>query len=140
MVFTFQREIEYILPFSVYFLLLYCFLVFIFLLLFLGVFAFCPYFCGMITLRIKEIAKIKGLTLRAVAAGVGVSPQYLSAYISGRVAPSFPMLEKLANILGVSVAELFAPPAPPSVVCPHCGGAVPLDISTIHTNNNKEKK
>ena len=112
---------------------------FIFFVLGFGFFAFCPYFCGMITLRIKEIAKAKGLTLRAVAAGVGVSPQYLSAYISGRVAPSFTMLEKLANVLGVSVAELFAPPAPPSVVCPHCGGAVPLDISTIHTNN-KEKK
>ena len=104
-----------------------------------GVFAFCPYFCGMITLRIKEIAKIKGLPLRVVAAGVGVSPQSLSAYISGRVFPSPAVLEKLANILGVSVAELFAPPAPPSVVCPHCGGAVPLDISTINTNN-KEKK
>lgn len=119
---------------------IYCVFVFIFFALGFGFFGFCPYFCGMITLRIKEIAKIKGLTLRAVAAGVGVSPQYLSAYISGRVAPSFTMLEKLANVLGVSVAELFAPPAPPSVVCPHCGGVVPLDISPLALHKHTEKK
>lgn len=94
----------------------------------------------MITLRIKEIAKIKGLPLRAVAAGVGVSPQSLSAYISGRVFPSPAVIEKLANVLGVSVAELFAPPAPPSVVCPHCGGVIPLDISPLALHKHTEKK
>lgn len=105
-----------------------------------GFLGFCPYFCGMITLRIKEIAKIKGLPLRAVAAGVGVSPQSLSAYISGRVFPSPAVIEKLANVLGVSVAELFAPPAPPSVVCPHCGGVVPFDISPLALHKHTEKK
>lgn len=93
----------------------------------------------MITLRIKEIAKEKGVTLRAVADKVGKSPQYLSAYVSGRVAPSFTMLEKLANALGVSVGELFSAPASPSVVCPHCGNTIDLDILPLNSHNEEKK-
>lgn len=85
----------------------------------------------MIRLRIKEIAKTKGLPLGVLASRVGVTPQTLSGFIAGRFSPSFDTLERLASALGVSVSELFAPPASPSVVCPHCGRAFDLEISPL---------
>ena len=55
-------------------------------------------------LRIKEIAKSKGLTLTEIAEKLGVS---LSNSINGN--PTVETLQKIADALGVHVSDLFTP-------------------------------
>ena len=58
-------------------------------------------------LRIKEIAKSKGLTLTEIAEKLGVSKVYLSNSING--IPTVETLQKSADALGVNVSDLFTP-------------------------------
>lgn len=46
----------------------------------------------------------------------------LSAILSGRYSPTLDTLQRIADALGVEVAELFAPIAR----CPHCGQPISL--------------
>lgn len=56
-------------------------------------------------LRIKEICKDKGLKLSELASKMGISPVSLSAAINGN--PTIAWLQKVADILGVEVADLI---------------------------------
>lgn len=58
-------------------------------------------------LRIKEIAKSKGLTLTEIAEKLGVSKVSLSNSINGN--PTVETLQKIADALGVHVSDLFTP-------------------------------
>lgn len=58
-------------------------------------------------LRIKEIAKHKGLTLMEVAQKMGISKVSLSNSINGN--PTLETLLKIANVLDVDVRELITP-------------------------------
>lgn len=56
--------------------------------------------------NIRNVRRDKGLTLRAVAAKVGISVPYLSDIERGFRHGSFSTLEKIADALGVEVSEL----------------------------------
>ncbi len=71
-------------------------------------------------LRIKEICKIKGVSVGEVAARIGLARESLSRIISSN-STSTDTLEKIAAALGVSVPELFAPQSTNMIVCPKCG-------------------
>lgn len=58
-------------------------------------------------LIIKEIIKQKGLTIQELATKMGLSRIGLSKQINGN--PTIETLQKIADALDVSVAELFAP-------------------------------
>ena len=49
----------------------------------------------------------RGLTLRELAAQVGLSEPYVNAILSGRVRPKEETLQKVAETLGLSKEELF---------------------------------
>lgn len=77
-------------------------------------------------MRIKEVIKEKGLTVGAVATRMGVAPQALSRVINGN--PTVEMVERVAEAIGVSPAELFEKPSDGGFTCPNCGSTFHVDI------------
>ena len=61
-------------------------------------------------LRIKEILKLKGLTMIQLAEKLEINRVNLSSSINGN--PTLKSLLKIAEILEVDVTELFAKPIP----------------------------
>ena len=59
-------------------------------------------------LRIKEIAKSKGMTMADVADKLGIKAITLSQSLNGN--PTLSRLTEVANALGVDVSELFVSP------------------------------
>lgn len=57
--------------------------------------------------RIREVRKRRGLSVRAVAEGVGVTGSMVRQIESGTVMPSVATLVKLAAVLGTQVGTLF---------------------------------
>lgn len=56
-------------------------------------------------LKIKEIAKAKGITMGEIADKMGINPVNLSASLNGN--PTLNRLQEVAAILGVEVSDLF---------------------------------
>ena len=56
-------------------------------------------------LRIKEIAKTKGITMGDIAKKIGISPVNLSASLNGN--PTLNRLQEVADVLDVDVPDLF---------------------------------
>ena len=80
-------------------------------------------------LRIKEVAKGKKISISALASMVGITQPNLSNIANNKSSPSLETLEKIAIALNVPITELFETGV--SVVCPHCGGIVPIKIETV---------
>ena len=78
-------------------------------------------------LRIKEIIKEKGYTIKSLSEKMNINRVNLSNMINGN--PTVETLEKIADALEVPITELFSKGL--SVTCPHCGGIVPIKIETI---------
>ena len=90
-------------------------------------------------MSIREIieGKIKaaGLTKRETAARAGIHSGNINSMIT---APSWPTLERLAAVLGLSVSDLVRddqtaePPTNPAgvPVCPRCGAPLVISITT----------
>lgn len=79
----------------------------------------------MAQLRVKELLKSKGLTAKELAERLGVTDIALRASLKGN--PTIGTLERVADALGVSVAELFEPQPSNAVRCPHCGGVLHIE-------------
>jgi transcriptional regulator with XRE-family HTH domain len=69
--------------------------------------------------RLKDVRLRSGMSLREVARQLGVSPSFISQMENGKSQPSVATLYSMAQLLGVSIDELFAqeavakePPAP----------------------------
>ncbi|MFD7135337.1 helix-turn-helix domain-containing protein [Streptomyces sp. NPDC059894] len=62
---------------------------------------------AMIGSRLRELRMGRGLSLRALATAVGVSPTLLSQVERGVTEPSLSTLRRLAEVYTVSVADLF---------------------------------
>lgn len=79
-------------------------------------------------MRIKQVIQEKGLTINRVAELMGVNRVSLSTAINGN--PTVETLDKIAKVLGVSVAELFEAPVQNSatITCPHCGKPITLQV------------
>lgn len=76
-------------------------------------------------LRLKEILKEKGVLHKELAERLGVTDIALRASLKGN--PTIGTLERVADALGVPVAELFEPQPSNAVRCPHCGGVLHID-------------
>ena len=76
--------------------------------------------------RITELCKERGVTQKALAEKIGLSPVGLAKAISGN--PTIETLEKIAGGLGVSVSDLFTPPEEKPVACPWCGKPVKISL------------
>lgn len=60
--------------------------------------------------NIKELRKSAGLTQTKFAEAMGVTQSTVSQWESGRVLPDTSKLPKIAEVLGCSMADLFAKP------------------------------
>ena len=69
-------------------------------------------------MRIKEVIKEKGLTVKDVAERMGIRPPSLSRAINENT--TVEMLYRIAWAIGVHVTELFEKPEVDVVTCPKC--------------------
>lgn len=69
--------------------------------------------------RILELCKQKGITQKDLAEKIGMTPVGLAKAANGN--PTFETLEKIADGLGVTVPDLFAPQPTNTITCPKCG-------------------
>ena len=69
---------------------------------------------------------MKGITQKELAEKIGTTEVTLSRATNGNT--SLDMVEKIANALGVEVAELFAQSQSNRVVCPKCGAVLELVV------------
>ena len=67
----------------------------------------------MATLKVKQIAKERGLTMTKVAELMKVHPVNLSTTLNGN--PTLTTLCKVAEVLGVEVADLFETESRPTI-------------------------
>ena len=63
--------------------------------------------------RLRDIRRLRRATLKTIADRAGVSESFLSQVERGRASASIASLRRIANALGVSVADLFEPSGPP---------------------------
>lgn len=61
--------------------------------------------------RIAELRRAQHLTQQQFARLLGVAQQTVAHYESGRLGVSAALLPRLANLLGISVADLYTPPS-----------------------------
>ena len=59
-------------------------------------------------LKIREVARSKGMTMAQIAVKLGINPITLSQSLNGN--PTLSRLTEVANVLGVDVSELFVSP------------------------------
>jgi transcriptional regulator with XRE-family HTH domain len=62
--------------------------------------------------RLREVRQSRGMTQARVAQAAGVTVSYISRLEGGGIAPGVDMVERLAGVLGASVAELLPTEAP----------------------------
>ncbi len=81
-------------------------------------------------LRIKELCKLKGVALGKLATEIGMTQNALSYIVNEKVSTSYSTLIKIAEVLGVSVGELFADSrkGETKVYCPHCGKELTIEV------------
>ena len=82
----------------------------------------------MAKLRVKEIVKQRGLTLAKVAELMKVHPVNLSTTLNGN--PTLTTLCKVAEVLGVEVADLFEREDRPSI-----GGFVKIVTEVVEVSS-----
>jgi len=63
--------------------------------------------------RLQALRRFRRCTLREIAARSGLSESFLSQVERGRSSASIASLRRIANALGVSMADLFEPDGPP---------------------------
>lgn len=63
--------------------------------------------------RVRELRKAKGWTLEQAAGQAGLARSTLSKIENGQMSPTYEALKKLAQGMGISVPQLFTPPARP---------------------------
>lgn len=84
--------------------------------------------------RIKEILDEKGISAKALAERMGVTPQYISGIIREKGSASISVLSNIAKELNVPLASLFDDYQSKcegnsiNVTCPYCGQ--PISIKT----------
>lgn len=92
------------------------------------------YLCGKgntMNFKIKELCKEKGISMKELAARLGITYQSLYDSINGN--PTLSRLEEIATALEVDTYDLFVNPhktTPNSTeaVCPHCGKPIHISI------------
>ena len=59
-------------------------------------------------MTLKDICKKKRITQKELGAATGIAQSSISMYISGRKRPTYDTAHKMANVLGITVEDLFA--------------------------------
>ena len=79
------------------------------------------------SVRVKELCKEKGITMKDLAEKrLGITPTGLSKSL-GQNYPQLQTLERIANALGVELADLFVKPySSEGLKCPKCGAKLKL--------------
>lgn len=77
-------------------------------------------------LRVKEIAKAKGIQMQQLADTLGINRVTLTSTINGN--PTIGTLEKIAAALQVDFIELFERPSDGNLNCPNCGATLRIII------------
>lgn len=78
-------------------------------------------------LRIKELCKERGISMQVLAEKrLGITNQAFYASINGN--PTLERLKQIADALDVDVVDLFERSAPAEGRCPHCGGALEIEV------------
>ena len=62
---------------------------------------------GVIIMRLREIRKLSGLTMKELGIRIGVSESAISQYETGKRQPDYETLLKIADYFGVSVDYLL---------------------------------
>jgi transcriptional regulator with XRE-family HTH domain len=62
--------------------------------------------------RIRQFRTTRGLSVRTLAAQSGFTPGFISQVENGQASPSIASLERIAAVLGVTLAGFFTEPAP----------------------------
>ena len=83
-------------------------------------------------LKIKDVAKSKGLTMAQIAEKLGINPITLSQSLNGN--PTLSRLTEVANVLGVDVSELFVQPRGKLDI----HGCIFVDGDPVIVNNKEE--
>lgn len=91
-------------------------------------------------LRIKEILKQRGVTQKGLAEKIGVSIISISRIAQGEQNPSLDTLQKIAEALGVSLADLFAERENGVIICPHCGKKILVEAKQAQSANDGAKQ
>ncbi|MBR3566864.1 MAG: helix-turn-helix transcriptional regulator [Bacteroidales bacterium] len=81
-------------------------------------------------LIIKKLCTEKGISLKELAEKVGISANMLSMANSGNVGLSMKTIFKIADVLGVTVGELFSDSRDSKgrICCPHCGKEITIEL------------
>ena len=61
-------------------------------------------------IRLRELRKAKGLTMKELGEAIGVTESAVGLYENGRRKPDYEKLQLIARTLGCSIDELFAGP------------------------------
>lgn len=83
-------------------------------------------------LKIKDVAKSKGMTMAQIAEKLGINPITLSQSLNGN--PTLSRLTEVANVLGVDVSELFVQPRGEQDI----HGCIFVDGDAVIVNNKAE--
>lgn len=83
-------------------------------------------------LKIKEVAKSKGMTMAQIAEKLGINPITLSQSLNGN--PTLSRLTEVADVLGVDVSELFVQPKGKLDI----HGCIFVDGDAVIVNNKAE--
>ena len=84
-------------------------------------------------LKIRELAKSKGMTMAEIAEKLGINPITLSQSLNGN--PTLSRLTEVANVLGVDVGELFVQPRAGKEEIHRC---LFIDGDPVIVNNKEE--
>ena len=84
-------------------------------------------------LKIRELAKSKGMTMADIAKKIGITHITLSQSLNGN--PTLSRLEEVAEVLGVDVSELFVSPRPGRE---EIHGCIFVDGDPVVVNNKEE--
>jgi transcriptional regulator with XRE-family HTH domain len=66
----------------------------------------------LVAWNVRRLRVLRGISSERLAADAGVDRSYTSRLERGVANPSVDVVEKIANVLGVPMAELFAVPEP----------------------------
>ena len=83
-------------------------------------------------LKIKDVARSKGMTMAQIAEKLGINPITLSQSLNGN--PTLSRLTEVANALGVDVSELFVQPRGKQDI----HGCIFVDGDPVIVNNKAE--
>ena len=83
-------------------------------------------------LKIKDVAKSKGMTMAQVAEKLGINPITLSQSLNGN--PTLSRLTEVADALGVDISELFVQPRGEQVI----HGCIFVDGDAVVVNSKEE--